>query len=89
MFRASNDSGKTFADKIDLSQSPTANSFHSNVAASGKNVYVSLHDARSGNVDTYVRTSTDSGKTFGPLIKIKKVLEPCHKNQRYYQIRSL
>ena len=40
MFRASNDSGKTFADKIDLSQSPTANSFHSNVAASGKNVYV-------------------------------------------------
>jgi hypothetical protein len=71
MFRASNDGGKTFADKINLSQSPNANSFHSNVAASGKNVYVSLHDARSGNLDTYVRTSADSGKTFGPLIKIK------------------
>ena len=71
MFRASNDSGKTFADKINLSQSPNSNSFHSNVAASGNNVYVSLHDARSSDMDTYVRTSTDSGKTFGPLIKIK------------------
>ena len=70
MFRASNDSGKTFADKINLSQSPT-NSFHSNVAASGNNVYVSLHDAKSGNLDTYVKTSADGGKTFGPLIKIK------------------
>ena len=71
MFRASNDSGKTFADKINLSQSPNTNSFHSNVAASGNNVYVSLHDARRGNVDTYVRTSADNGKTFGPLISIK------------------
>jgi hypothetical protein len=71
MFRASNDSGKIFADKINLSQSPNANSFHPNVAASGKNVYVSLHDAKSGNLDTYVRTSADGGKTFGPLINIK------------------
>ena len=71
MFRASNDSGKTFADKINLSQSPNANSFHPNIAASGKQVYVSLHEIGSSNVDTYVRTSADSGKTFGPLISIK------------------
>jgi hypothetical protein len=71
MFRASNDSGKTFADKINLSQSPNVNSFHPNVAASGNNVHVSLHDARSGSLDTFVRTSADSGKTFGPLISIK------------------
>jgi hypothetical protein len=32
---------------------------------------VSFHDARSGNLDTYVRTSADGGKTFGPLISIK------------------
>jgi hypothetical protein len=70
MFRASNDSGKTFADKINLSNSPKANSFHSEVAVSGENVYVTFHDARSGNVDNYVRTSTDGGKTFGPMIKI-------------------
>jgi hypothetical protein len=71
MFRASNDSGKTFTDKINLSNSPNADSFHSAVAASGENnVYVSLDDSRSGNVDTYVRTSTDGGKTFGPLVKI-------------------
>jgi nitrogen fixation protein FixH len=70
MFRASNDSGQTFGDKINLSNSSNANSFHSDVAASENNVYVSFHDAKSGNVDTYIRTSTDGGQTFGPMIKV-------------------
>ncbi|MDQ4073766.1 MAG: glycoside hydrolase [Thermoproteota archaeon] len=73
MFRSSSDSGKSFGDKINLSNSPTANSLHSEIAASGENVYVSFHDAQSGNVDTYVRTSTDGGKTFGPMIKINGI----------------
>jgi len=71
MFRASNDSGKTFADKINLSQSPNADSFNPSIAASGKNVYISLHEIGSSNVHTYVRTSADNGKTFGPLISLK------------------
>jgi hypothetical protein len=70
MFRASNDSGKTFGDKINLSNSPNANSFLSNVAASSNNAYVSFHKAKTDNVVTYVRTSNDGGKTFGPLIQI-------------------
>jgi BNR repeat-like domain len=71
MFRASNDNGKTFDDKINLSNSPNANSFHSDISASGdNNVYVSFHDAKTGNVVTYVRTSTDAGKTFGPIVTI-------------------
>ena len=69
MFRSSNDSGKTFGDKINLSNSPNANSLESNVAVSGKNVYVTFHDNKSGSVDTYVTSSLDGGKTFGPLVK--------------------
>jgi hypothetical protein len=70
MFRASNDSGRTFADKINLSNSSTADSLSPDVSTSSENVYVSFQDAQGGNVDTYVRTSSDGGKTFGPLIKI-------------------
>jgi len=71
LFRASNDSGRTFGDKINLSNSPNANSIESSVAANGENnVFVSLLDSSSGSVDTYVTTSTDGGNTFGPLVKI-------------------
>ena len=70
-FRASHDAGKTFGDKINLSNSPKDNSFHSDVATSGNStVYVSFHDNRTGNVDTYVVTSSDGGKTFGKPIRI-------------------
>ncbi|HYF99154.1 MAG TPA: sialidase family protein [Candidatus Saccharimonadales bacterium] len=70
LFRASNDSGNSFGEKINLSNSPGINSFDPDIASDDKNVYVTFHDARSGSVDTYVRTSTDGGKTFGPLISI-------------------
>ena len=71
MFRASNDSGRTFGDKVNLSNSSSADSIDPSVAANGENIVsVSFHDSRSGNVDTYVKTSTDGGKTFGPLVKI-------------------
>ena len=71
MFRASNDSGRTFGEKINLSNSPNAYSIDPSVSANGENIVsVSLHDSRNGSVDTYVTTSTDGGKTFGPLVKI-------------------
>src|ERR687887_2154555 len=40
MFRASNDGGATFAKKINLSNTTTAESVDAQIAASGKNVYV-------------------------------------------------
>ncbi|MDQ3806878.1 MAG: glycoside hydrolase [Thermoproteota archaeon] len=71
IFRASNDSGRTFGDKINLSNSLNADSIDPSVSANGENmVSVSFHDSRNGSVDTYVTTSTDGGKTFGPLVKI-------------------
>jgi hypothetical protein len=70
MFRSSNDNGATFSDKINLSNSTNFSSLHPDVAASGDNVYVSFHDNRTGNVDTYVRISTDGGQTFDDIIRI-------------------
>jgi hypothetical protein len=71
MFRASNDNGQTFSDKINLSNSTEFSSLHPGIAAFGDdNVYVSFHDNRTGNVDTYVKVSTDGGQTFGDIIRI-------------------
>jgi hypothetical protein len=70
LFRASTDGGQTFGDKINLSNSTNANSAHPDISASGDNVFVSFHDNKSGNVDTYLRTSTDNGQTFGDIVKI-------------------
>jgi hypothetical protein len=70
MFRVSHDNGKTFDDKINLSNTPTSNSVHSDTAASGDNVYVSFHDNKTRNVDTYVRASNDNGATFGPVLRL-------------------
>jgi hypothetical protein len=71
MFRASTDSGVTFSDKINLSNSTEFSSLHPGVATFGdNNLYVSFHDNRTGNVDTYVKVSTDGGQTFGDIIRI-------------------
>jgi len=61
IFKASNDNGKTFGDKINLSNSTNGTSGAASVAASGNNVYVTR---------VYVRTSNDNGKTFEPEITL-------------------
>lgn len=70
MFRVSDDNGKTFSDKINLSNTTGSNSLDPHIAAYGDNVYVSWHDNKTGNWDTYVRTSKDKGETFGKTIMI-------------------
>src|SRR5437867_3264383 len=70
MIRISNDNGKSFADKVNLSNTSKSNSFHADVATFGNNVYVSWLDNNTGYLETYTRTSTDEGKTFGPILAI-------------------
>jgi hypothetical protein len=41
MFKASTDAGKTFGEKINLSNSPNSESQDVQIAAAGNNVYVS------------------------------------------------
>jgi hypothetical protein len=75
MFRASNDSGQTFGDKINLSNSPDTQSQTAEILAVGNNsVYVTwwelnenVHPHTNGSV---MRVSTDAGQTFGPVINL-------------------
>ena len=41
MFKASTDGGKTFGDKMNLSNTPNSDSQDAQIAAAGSNVYVS------------------------------------------------
>lgn len=68
MFRASSDNGKTFGDKMNLSNS-TDRSVDAEIAAEGSSVYVSWwEEVQKGTDETrqpVFRASTDNGKTFG------------------------
>jgi hypothetical protein len=69
MFRASTDGGKTFGDKINLSNS-TVNSERAEIGTSGKNVFVTWWETMNGKDVPMLRVSTDNGKTFGPMLKL-------------------
>jgi hypothetical protein len=68
MFKASDDGGQTFGDKINLSNSTEGISVDADIAASGNNVYVIFADNKSGLADAYIMASNDNGKTFNPAI---------------------
>jgi hypothetical protein len=68
MFKASDDGGQTFGDKISLSNSINGTSVEADIATSGDNVYVTFADNKSGFADAYIITSNDNGKTFNPAI---------------------
>jgi hypothetical protein len=75
MFRASNDGGQTFSDKINLSNSPDTQSQTTEILAVGNNmVFVSWWELNE-NVhphtnESVMRVSTDAGQTFGPVINL-------------------
>jgi hypothetical protein len=70
MFKASTDAGKTFSDKMNLSNSPNSDSQDVQIAASGSNVYVSWWERNSTSNEPVMRVSNDNGKTFGEVIKL-------------------
>jgi hypothetical protein len=70
MFRASTDGGKTFGDKINLSNSTKADSQDALIDASGDRVFVTWWERNATSNEPVVRISTDSGKTFGEIMKL-------------------
>jgi hypothetical protein len=72
MFRASNDSGQTIGDKINLSNSSESDSQNAEIVASGNNVYVSWWETSTNPAnktsESVLRISTDNGNTFGPIL---------------------
>jgi hypothetical protein len=74
MFRASNDNGATFGEKINLSNSTDADSQNAEIAASGNSVFVSWWETSTnpGNKtsESVLRISNDNGNTFGPILML-------------------
>src|SRR5918997_3577242 len=73
MFRASNDGGQTFGDRINLSNSSDAESQTAEILAVGEsNVFVSWWETNpmNGTSESVMRVSTDAGQTFGPMIML-------------------
>ena len=73
MFRASNDGGQTFGDRINLSNSSDAESQTAEILAVGEsNVFVSWWETNpmNGTSESVMRVSTDAGQTFGPVINL-------------------
>jgi hypothetical protein len=72
MFRASNDGGQTFGDRINLSNSSDAQSQNAEIVAAGNSVYVSWWETslEIGSSESVLRVSTDAGQTFGPMIML-------------------
>jgi hypothetical protein len=71
MFRASTDSGATFGDKINLSNTTTADSLNAEIAATdGDEVIVTWWEKNQTSDEPVFRASVDNGLTFGPLIPL-------------------
>jgi tricorn protease-like protein len=70
MFKASTDSGKTFGNKTNLSNTPNVDSINAEISAAGTNVYVSWWERNATNNEPVLRISNDNGKTFGEIIKL-------------------
>ena len=70
MFKASTDSGKTFSNKMNLSNSPKSDSQVAQIAAAGSNVYVTWWERNQTVNEPVMRISNDNGKTFGEIIML-------------------
>jgi len=69
MFRSSTDSGATFGDKINLSNTTTMDSINAEIGATdGDEVVVTWWEGNQTNKEPVFRASVDNGLTFGPLM---------------------
>jgi hypothetical protein len=70
MFRASNDGGATFGDKMNLSNTPNADSWRVDIAGEGATVLVTWWETNQTSDTPVDRLSTDGGQTFGPMMML-------------------
>jgi hypothetical protein len=70
LFRASNDNGLTFGDKINLSNTTTSESVDAMIDADGDTVVVTWWERNNTSNEPVLRISNDAGQTFGPLLQL-------------------
>jgi hypothetical protein len=70
LFRSSTSGGITFTDKINLSNTTSADSINAEIAADGNNVIITWWERNATSIEPVVRVSSDSGAIFGPLLRL-------------------
>jgi len=70
IFRASSDGGKTFGDKINLSNTTDVDSINPELTAEGAKVAVTWWEKTNQTDVPVMKLSIDGGKTFGPLLEL-------------------
>ena len=73
MFRASTDGGKTFGDRMNLSNTPNADSQEVEIATFGNhenNLIVTWWETNQTSNEPVFRISTDNGTTFDPTMNL-------------------
>ena len=70
LFRSSSDSGSTFGEKINLSNTTDADSIDAEVAVEGDNVFITWWERNATSNEPVMKISTDNGQTFGPMLRL-------------------
>ncbi|MGH9926726.1 MAG: hypothetical protein ACRD5B_15255 [Nitrososphaeraceae archaeon] len=70
MFRASNDGGQSYSNKINLSNSSSSNSTDFDIEATDNNVIVSWRETNATSAEPGIIFSNDLGTTFRPLMRL-------------------
>jgi hypothetical protein len=68
-FRVSTDKGQTFGDKINLSNTPNADSTRVEIDSDADSVVVTWETNQTTNTPG-MKISTEDGKTFGPMLNL-------------------
>jgi hypothetical protein len=69
-FRASNDGGQTFGDKINLSNTSNSDSSNVEIESDVDSLVVSWWETNQTSTTPVTRVSNDNGATFGPVLRL-------------------
>jgi hypothetical protein len=69
-FRASNDGGQTFGEKINLSNTSISDSSNVEIESNAGNIVVSWWETNQTSTTPVMRVSNDNGETFGPVLQL-------------------
>jgi len=69
-FRASNDGGQTFGEKIYLSNTSNSDSSNVEIESDADNIVLSWWEMNQTSTTPVMRVSNDNGATFGPVLRL-------------------
>jgi hypothetical protein len=69
-FRASNDGGQTFGNKINLSNTTNSDSSNVEIESDADSIVVSWWETNQTSTTPLMRVSNDNGATFGPVLRL-------------------